>query len=321
MMGLISETEPAFLSAALIAAKASNFDLQGLALLAESKQSQISWQRSARVKTSTLVTFETQSSTARQSSQEYLQARGEPASYIQIHGAALTALTQHHYLPISSKSASESMSKTNTIFEEAFSYNSGFERIEGSEKSLDVGYWWLHGTQKFYLPLADQIEMELVRYLIKHPGSTLLEIATHIYTCFPGLLTPDSELIHVCLDSYGQEDPPESGKWKIRASDLPSARRRDLENITVLLKRIAHNLGYQVEDQTPLIWQNTQGEVRFACYSIVSAVIGEILLNQEYSPEQSLLILPGGRSTSRRHGLAFYQISSGALVSRESCYE
>ncbi len=296
MLGLISETEPAFLSAAVIAAEASNFNLQGLALLAESKQSQITWQRSAGEKPSKPFTFETQSSSARRSVQEYLQERGEPASYIQVHGAALTALAHSHYLPISSKSPSESLSKTNTILEEAFSYKSGFERIDGSEKSLDVGYWWLHGTQNIMIPLADQVEMELVRYLIKHPGSTLLEIATHIYTCFPGLLTPDSELIHVCLDSYGQEDPPESGKWKIRASDLPAVRRSDLENITALLKRMAHNLDYQVGDQTPLIWRNTKGEIRFVCYSIVSAVIGEILLNQAYPPEQSLLVLPGGRS-------------------------
>lgn len=296
MLGLISETEPAFLSAAMIAAEVANFDLQGLALLAENKQSQITWHRSSRARTVFPVPIDIQISTARRSSQEYIQQRGEPASYIQIHGSALTALAASHHLPISIESPVESISKTNAIMEEAFTYDSGFERISGSEKSLDVGFWWLQNPSNINLPLADRVEMELVRYLIKHPGTTTLDVAKHIYTCFPGLLTPDSELIQVCLDSYGNEDPPDSGRWKIRVSDLPSARRYDLENITILLKQVAHNLGYQVEDQTPLSWRNTQGEIRFVCYSIVSGVIGEILLNRDYPPDKSLLVLPGGRS-------------------------
>ena len=304
MLGLIGETEPAFLSAVLIAAEAANFDLQGLALLAESDQTQITWQRSARERISSPVTIETQSLSARQAVQTYLQERGEPASYIQVHGVTLSALASSHHLPITMKSPSESLSNVNTILEETFSYGSGFERIAGSDKSLEVGYWWLHDAPVNLVPLADRVEMELVRYLIKHPGSTLLEIASHIYTCFPGLLAPDSELIHVCLGSYGQQDPPESGLWKIRVTDLPTARRADLEQITSLLKMIAHNLGYQAEDQTPLIWRNPNGEVRYACYSIVSAVIGELLLNQQYPPEKSLLVLPGGRSN-----LVVYKLS------------
>jgi hypothetical protein len=188
--------------------------------------------------------------------------------------------------------------------EEAFSYEGDFERIGGSEKSLDVGHWWLQKPVNINLPQADRVEMELVRYLIKHPGSSTLEIFKHIYTCFPGLMTPEAELIQVCLSSYGVENPPGSGKWKIRPTDLPSARRYDLENITILLKQVAHNLGYQVSEQTPLTWRNTQGDIRFACYSIVSGVIGEILLNQNYPPDKSLLVLPGGRAN-----LVFYKLA------------
>jgi hypothetical protein len=109
-------------------------------------------------------------------------------------------------------------------------------------------------------------------------------------------MTPDTELIQVCLSSYGIENPSGSGMWKIRPTDLPSARRYDLENITILLKQVAHNLGYEVGDQAPLTWQNSQGDIRFVCYSIVSGVIGEILLNQQYPPDKSLLVLPGGRA-------------------------
>lgn len=296
MFGLISETEPAFLSAALIAAAAANFDLLGIALLAENRQSQITWHRSSKDKTATSVSIDIQTTTARRSGHEYIQQRGEPANYLQIHSAALETLAKSHFLPVSFESSVESISKTNTIMEEAFTHDNDFERIAGSEKSLDVGFWWLNNPINTNLPLADRVEMELVRYLIKHPGAPTLDIATHIYSCFPGLMTPDSELIQVCLDSYGNEDPPGSGNWKIRVSDLPSARRYDLENITILLKQVAHNLGYQVEDQTPLIWRNAQGEIRFVCYSIVSGVIGEILLNHEYPAEKSLLVLPGGRS-------------------------
>jgi len=296
MLGLIGETEPAFLSAAMIAAGAANFDLQSTALLAESKQCQITWRRSARIRTDYQVTIGTQIAMARNSSQDFIQHRGEPASYLQVHASALTALAKSNYLPISIETPVESIGKINDIVEEAFSYEGGFERIGGSEKSLEVGHWWLQKPTHINLPLADRVEMELVRYLIKHPGSTTLVIFRHIYTCFPGLMTPDTELIQVCLSSYGIENPPGSGMWKIRPTDLPSARRYDLENITILLKQVAHNLGYEVGDQAPLTWKNSQGDIRFVCYSIVSGVIGEILLNQHYPPDKSLLVLPGGRA-------------------------
>ncbi len=309
MLGLIGETEPAFLSAAMIAADAANFNLQSTALLAESKQCQITWHRSTRVRTGFPVTIDTQIATARRSSQEYLQQRGEPASFLQVHTSALTALAQSNYLPISIETPVESIGKLNAIMEEAFSYDGSFERIGGSEKSLDVGHWWLQKTSNTNLPQADRVEMELVRFLIKHPDSTTLEIFKHIYTCFPGLMTPETELIQVCLSSYGIENPPGSGKWKIRTTDLPSARRYDLENITILLKQVAHNLGYQVDDQTPLTWRNTQGDIRFACYSIVSGVIGEIILNQNYPPDKSLLVLPGGRAN-----LVIYKLAHNPLL-------
>lgn len=222
--------------------------------------------------------------------------RGEPANYIQVHSAGLFALAQTHRFPRPTASLAEVSGQINPILEDALSYHGGFQRFEGSEKSLEVGFWWLQQMTEQPIPLSDRLEMELVRYLIKHPGAELLEIAAALYQAFPGLLTPNSELIQVCLESYAETDPTRGGGWLIRNTDLPQNRRADLEQITQVLKRLGQNIGYQVVEQNPLLWRNRAGEVGYACYVIASAVISELILSASIPPEKCLLILPGGRA-------------------------
>jgi len=295
MLGLVGEAEPGFLSAAMIAADNADFEQLGLAMPTEGGQAQISWCRAGKIVLPS-ASDEERMLTARSAAKEYLQDLGEPSHYLNLHAAALSKLAETHGLCISEQSPADILALVNNNLDEAFSYRGGFLRFGGSDKSLEVGYWWLREIIQKISPLADRVEVELVRHLIAHPGASLLEIYTVLSQAFPGLLTPSAELIQICLESYGEETPPGSGVWRVQAQNAPQMRRADLENIAGLITEIGSSLGYRIEGTQPILWHYEGGQLAYAWYIIASAVIGEHIFAREHTPGKSLIALPGGRS-------------------------
>jgi hypothetical protein len=313
-LGLIGETEPGFLAAAILAAGTADFELEGLALRAESGQAQITW-RSLNGPAGQEIADHDQHTAvevASQAAKLHLQGRGEPCGYLYLQAAALSALAQAGLLsrPVEANAEAppahgETLGQLNAVFEEAFSYRKGFLRFGGSEKSLDVGQWWLRESLPTEAPLADRVEMSLVRHLQQNPGTSLLEADRLLCEAFPGLYTPSPELIQVCLESYGQQDPDDPARWHLRPEDVPHARRADLGAIHDLLDQIAGRIGFRLEGQGPVLWLDAAGNTAYACYVIDSAVFGEILSKGQYPPDKVLIVLPGGRAN-----LAAYKLKN-----------
>lgn len=312
-LGLIGETEPGFLAAAILSAGTADFDLEGLALRTESGQAQIHW-RSYKGNPPQENERLTQSAVeaASQAAQAYLRGRGEPCGYLYLQAAALSDLAQAGLLVRPEVSDAqeppahgETLGQLNAVFEEAFSYRKGFLRFGGSEKSLDVGQWWLRESLPTEAPLADRVEMSLVRHLQQNPGTNLFEVDQVLCQAFPGLYTPSPELIQVCLESYGQQDPDNPARWRLRPEDVPHARQADLRAINDLLDQVAGRIGFRLEGQGPVLWLDDAGNIAYACYVIDSAVFGEILSEGLYPPAKVLIVLPGGRAN-----LAAYKLKN-----------
>jgi hypothetical protein len=333
-LGLIGEVEPGFLSATLIAAGLAGFDLNGLALRAESDQAQVHWQRSGRGAGATAVLVENtpkEAETTRkepttpafslslkqiqdlsqEAAREYLNQRGEPASYVHLHAAALSSLAQSQAFSRSPKaSPPDVLGLAQNAFQQGFSYRSGFSRYGGSEHSLDVGQWWLREpSQPNDIPLADRVEMASVRTLQKRGSLTLDELDTALCSLFPGLFTPNPELVATCLESYGEHEDPSSLVWRLRPPDTPKARRADLVAMQDLLSHLGQSLGFvtglagfSASDSpgptgvTPLVWQDGQSELVYAFYILASAVFGKIVATSQYPPTKSLIVYPGSRA-------------------------
>jgi hypothetical protein len=292
---LMGEAEPGFLSAAMIAADNAGYKLLGMAMPTEGGQVQISWQR-PDAEASQSFTEDARVDIVRSAAGSYLRERGEPSHYLCLHAAALSALSRVGALCVPQQAPADAIAHVNRTLEGALAYRSGFSRLGGSEKSLDIGHWWLREVPEDILPLSDQVEIELVRNLINHPDVSLSEIYNHLYLLFPGLHTPNAELIQTCLESYGEETAPGSGKWHIQPQNMPKARRIDLKNITEQILDIGRALGYQVEGDQPIIWKDEAGEVVYAWYITVSAVISEMVFESSHPPSKSMIALPGGRS-------------------------
>jgi hypothetical protein len=328
--GLVGEAEPGFITAALTAAEETGLDLEGLCLRDENIQAQITWRRKAPASLEKAPTgFARQC--AVQGALDFLQERGEPAEYLHFHSAALTAMAQEHKLLVFPKmdeasrdhqtgreevpepTPAQHFAGLQTLLKEVFTYRAGFRRFEGSEQSLDVGYWWLRDEEKASLPLADRLEAALVRYLQGHPGCTLMELDTALCEAFPGLLTPNLELIQVCLDSYGEQKPAGSGAWSLGPGDAPTTRRLDLELNRKLVTSLAERLGFGLRlelqagsmpdgkssNPTPTVWIDKSGIERYEFHIIASAALGEVVFQEaREKPDEVIrvILLPGSRA-------------------------
>lgn len=313
--GLISETEPGFISAAILAASLARFELMGLALRAESGRTQIRWRKSSRWEPPTpklshssgeeLLLPEKRKYLAElisEAAREYLISRAETSIYINLHTAGLLSIINQPEFEHPALDPSEAYTQVHDSLEEAFTYRKGFLRFGGSEKSLEVGQWWLReppGDAVVGQPLGDRVEEFVSRYLLENPGCTFLEVDTAACTVMRGLWTPDVELVRECLRSYGQQGP-ENGTWQLRAEDAPDVRQRDLMTMRNTLFKIGTDLDYRVSGDNPVVWRNpdddARNEVAYVIYLTDSAMFGEFFYNNPHPPPKSIIVYPGGRS-------------------------
>jgi hypothetical protein len=323
-LGLIGETEPGYLAAALIAAEMSGFVLNGIAMRADEGQSQILWERNNQTRIP--VNKDQLNQIAVRAVSEYLAKRGEPANYAHLNAKGLFEIIYNHSLDISPLvSAPDLMSQTQEAIHSALADRTVLIRIGGTDRSPESGYWWLRQPKQgrvpgttYPLPLADQVEMALIHYLQNHPGCSPEEIDRAICTDFPGLFTPDQELIHECLSSYGSLTHPEGNLWQLRPQDDPKTRRADLALMHSLLTQIGQQLGFRVSEsespaapgqllRQPVYWSVGNEDPTYVFYILASAAIGNILfLDQRAEPgktsphlaevSRQYIIVPGGRA-------------------------
>jgi hypothetical protein len=333
--GLISEVEPGFLAAALIAATLSGYELAGLALSQADNQAQIEWRQPEKERVPPLsMPSENLSDHFRkqviQAAQEHLRRRGEPASYLEVYSAGLTNIISQGFpgrqrstesAPTEEPSPAELLSLVQSSFQQALTLPSEFVRFHGSSKSIETGQWWLcesndpginlektetrapcrqiTPTNEIEIPLADRIEMEIVRLLVAQPNLRWREIDEGLANQFRGLFTPDPELIRMILESYAEPESPEGDLWRLRAQDAPRLRRLDIASISDLLQQIGARLGYDAHNpqgQRWILWQNIRGETDYAFYPLASAVIGKLVSELEFPAQHNLVVYPGGRA-------------------------
>ncbi len=352
IFGLIAESEAGFLSAALLAAGKAGLLLNGLAFRQATEQAQMSWQRSNLTNMSSpenpeLATGSFQMFYQR-SGLEYLSRRGEPASYIELHTAALAGLAAsrtfitwplvHDEHPGGTghpkeTSPAEFFLRLNNDLQGAFSYRAGFVRFHGSQKTLETGQWWLRESALSTLdsseeeqsskitipsaelapPLADRVEMELVRLLVKAGSLPSDQIDQALLRAFVGLLTPDHDLILECCGSYAEPIPGEAGRWRLREQEYPRLRRVDLEAIAELLIALGRRLNYRTDqpfsDSRWITWHDQSNRLIYAFYPSVTAILGHIFLQKFFPPQNCVLVYPGGRA-----GLIRYKLRQDARL-------
>ena len=306
--GFLPEPEPPFLTSALTAASTSGFDLTSLALRTEHDAIQLLWTRGEQLKREE---NDPDMDDVREAIHAHLIERGEPASYLHVHAAGLIALAESHALNKKDREFDEALRTTNNVIQTALSEDDRFVHYSTGE-NVDTGMWGLsirperppsstpaNGVSTQDDSLSDRIEMAIVTFLQKNPDSIYLEIEDDLYPRFPGLLTPSKAMIYAVLTSYAAK---EKSTWRLRPEDVANARRNELNTITAMLEAVGTRLDYitRKEDKNHL-WeekpaQAASNNVARAIYILASALIGRAISETPYPPEQTVIVIPGGRA-------------------------
>ena len=156
-------------------------------------------------------------------------------------------------------------------------------------------------------PLADRVE-DLVRtLLVRRPDWGADELIEAIYARFPGHLTPDLTLVHMCVDSYSVR---EGETLRLRAEDEPQRRAAELGALRADLAELGERLGFEVRggDAGDMCWLEDGREVYAFAISATAALALYLLRSLPVSAErggtdgasgevlQRCLVLPGGRA-------------------------
>ncbi len=316
---LLSEPEPASLTSALIAASAAGLDLTSLALRTQHDPIQLFWTSGEHLKRQA---NPAEIEEVREAIHTHLIERGEPASYLHVHAAALIALAKLHALKQKDQEFDEALRRTQTLIQTALEEDPRFVHYSGGV-SVDTGLWGLKGDDrdssgvapKAPLPhtvpaslresdrkesLSDRVEVAIVTFLQKHPNSIFIEIEQDLYPRLPGLLTPSQAMIYAVLTSYANKG---NGEWRLRAEDLASARREELNHIARLVEAIGTRMGYTTRRQAKNYLWEQNGVLERTFYILASALLGRALAETPYPPEQTVIVIPGGRAA-----LAAYKI-------------
>ena len=295
---LLSEPEPSSLTSALTAASAAGLDLRSLALRTEHDPIQVLWTCGEHLKRQS---NKPSVEDVREAIAAHLLERGEPASYLHVHAAGLIELAKSHALKQKDQEFDEALRGTQSLIQTALEEDTRFVHYSNGE-SVDTGLWGLNQERNDASreSLSDRVEIAVVTFLQKHPNSIFLEIEQDVYPRLPGLLTPSQGMIYTVVSSYATR---QNGIWKLRAEDIASARREELNQIARLIESIGTRLGFSTRKQEKTyIWEQN-GSIERTFYILASALIGRALAETRVPPEQTVIVMPGGRAA-----LALYKL-------------
>lgn len=299
----IGETEAGFLSSALLAGKLSGLELQGIAVRDEWDLAQVLW-NSPGADVIPPVTKVTRFDVAKivekfsiSAAVKHLNQRGEPAPYLLLHTAALEELSKAASVtPDLADSPGEVYSLVHPAILESFSPRTGFSRFGGGEKSVEASQQWQDSLSPGEIPLSDRVEIAIYDYLQSQPACSFPSLDEHLCRLFPGLLTPDSNLIRVCLESY-TEATGDNNLRRLRGEDMVELRKLELGEIRSALSEVGSRLGFLTRGEQPLLWIENSAQPKFVYYFSTTGALWEVLNKNAYPPEISFIALPGARAS------------------------
>jgi hypothetical protein len=299
---VIAEAESSFINATGIAVGRAGFSLNGIALRADSKLAQIHWeydpdsQNYYQITAPALLEDHFRELIITEGIQK-LRQRGEPAPFLSMNTAALIRIIMNQGLTrdLQTSSADE-YSRIHQLIETTFSFQHGFIRYGGGEKTPDSASIWHQEIINPTAMLSDRVEVEVLQLMSERPQINHHQIDQSICEIFPGMMTPTSELINICIESYSSKKYLEKEKIILREQDDPKSRNLELLAIRMAIRDLGNQLGYSAQGDSPIIWGDAEEDVCLVFFISSSARIGEIVFNSSYPPDKSIIVLPGARA-------------------------
>jgi hypothetical protein len=299
-VGLMAEAEPGFVAAALAAGHAAGLTLAGAALRADTAEAQFLWTMgdsasvgvsdglsSAAAQPPPSATLDA----ARRAAEAALHARGEPARWPTLHFGVWQGLAQQHLLAVGDDPVTSMQRRLDPVFRDV----RYFRRLEAEGKDdLSTGLWFLpEGVSPAELPLADRVEEAVRRQLLSGEPAAAQAVMSAVCAVFPGLQTPDQNLVRACLQSYAHEVAPDV--WQLRPEDAASVRALEVDAILAQLRVLAVKHEFDLVDTNPQAWREG-GETVYLFAVTTLAALSAYWLGPRLHARRRFLVLPGGRA-------------------------
>lgn len=294
--GLIGENETMLLLASLLAGDSAGFKLKSFTQSSDDQLAQVRWQRLSDQPA--YAQPQSALDSARNAVADYLAEKGEPAAYGQVHTAAVTALAHENKLSVGTllENPNQAASETNSLIETLFTEPGFLTRVGENAASLETGEWWLAGGEEPEISLIDRVEEIILLHLVESQHTSSTAIKARIYQAFPGIYTPENEILLNCLESYADLIDPEQHRWSLRQPEQPEARKMDIDAMHVSLQKIGQRLEYRVTGGNPLVWEDPEESSPAYCFQILSTGIVYPHIQQPQNARNNILIIPGSRA-------------------------
>jgi hypothetical protein len=298
LWGLVAENEPMLLLATLLGAETAGISLSAFAHSIDDQIAQCYWDKHSG--TAGTIRPSQAMAAAREIVKEYLQQKGEPASYQQIHTAEITGLAKDNKLAIDIflQNPNSAASETQKSIESLFNEEDLLQRVGGGKASIETGEWWLRHPENSNLPLIDRIERKLLSLLIEKSEISTKEIKAAVYETFQGLFTPEDKMILNCLESYADLVDQENHLWKLKDNEQRHLREAEVGQIREIIKRLGKKLKYKTSEEDPILWlDETQAKPVYSFHVISTAIISDYVKDNNHRPAQrKILVFPGSRA-------------------------
>jgi hypothetical protein len=128
---------------------------------------------------------------------------------------------------------------------------------------------------------------------------------------FPGMLTPDTELINHCIESYSIKEALESDDIILRVQDDPRKRTQEVSEICLSLHDLGRNFGYLTHGENPVEWNTLDGVVSYVFHVTSTAEVGTVIYRSPYPSDKSIIVIPGARAN-----LLLYKIRNNFILAQ-----
>jgi hypothetical protein len=300
MFGIISEADSSFIQSAVVAAEQANFSMNGISLRADKQLAQVQWgfqPQSHFQITAPVILEEQMQDLVVRNGIDNLDQRGEPAPYISLHTSGLITITEN--MGISQKQNSPSAdeySRIQHLIENSLTFKHGFVRHGGGEKSFENASLWHQDLIEPASMLSDRVESMIHQLICENERISYFKLDRSICNNFPGFMTPDSELINNCIESYCKKDYLERGDLVVRDQDKPGKRSLEVAANCLALKELGLNLGFTTDGPNPVLWKTSDEMVSLVFHVTSSAEIGSFVFNSPHPASKSIIVIPGART-------------------------
>lgn len=288
----VTELDPMFTMAGLLAAQSAGLNLYQLAANGEMNVLQTAWRFGHTNRQSTQgVSF---AQAVKKAGVQFLQRVGEPVTYLRLFSAVIVTLLSEGLLE-GHPGPGETLNELQEEIDNALTGPGPFSRFNPGI-SADSGLYWLEDAGSSAQTAADRAERAILNAIQNQPLLSMKEALAAVSLKLPGLQNVEMELVQAILESYA--DPtPDYKAWSLRDFETARKREKDLKSIVELIESLANRLRVAREIKTDsIVWFGNDGAPEFTFFPIITTEFSELLIRNQDLPGRKLIVLPGSRA-------------------------